>query len=146
MCGILVTVEDGRATRIQGDRDNLLTSGFTCPKGRAWGDLHAAPDRFLESQRRSADGRLEPVPVGRAIEEVAERLRDIVDEHGPDSVAFFVGTQSYTSTLTFPFATAWQRALGTHKYFSTNTIDQCAKFVAAERLGPGRGGRPRVRG
>ena len=143
MCGILVTVEDGVATRIQGDRDNLLTSGFTCPKGRAWGDLHAAPDRFLESQRRGSNGVLEPVPVGQAIEEVAERLRAIIDEHGPDSVAFFVGTQSYTSTLTFPFATAWQRALGTHKYFSTNTIDQSAKFVAAERLGSWRGGRQR---
>jgi anaerobic selenocysteine-containing dehydrogenase len=143
MCGILVTVEDGRATRIQGDRDNALTSGFTCPKGRAWGDLHAAPDRFRESQRRGPSGELGAVPVGRAIEEIAERLRAIIDEHGPDSVAFFVGTQSYTSTLTFPFATAWQRALGTHKYFSTNTIDQSAKFVAAERLGSWRGGRQR---
>lgn len=143
MCGILVTVEDGRATKIQGDRENLLSSGFTCPKGRAWGDLHAAPDRFLESQRRGANGELEPVPVGLAIEEVGERLRAIIDEHGPDSVAFFVGTQSYTSTLTFPFATAWQRALGTHKYFSTNTIDQSAKFVAAERLGSWRAGRQR---
>ncbi|CAN5353827.1 molybdopterin oxidoreductase family protein [soil metagenome] len=143
MCGILVTVEDGRATRIQGDRDNALTSGFTCPKGRAWGDLHATPDRFRESQRRGPDGELEAVPVGRAIEEIAERLRTIIDEHGPDSVAFFVGTQSYTSTLTFPFATAWQRALGTHKYFSTNTLDQSAKFVAAERLGSWRGGRQR---
>lgn len=143
MCGILVAVEDGRVTRIQGDRDNPLTSGFTCPKGRAWGELHAAPDRFLESQRRGSEGLLEPVPVGRAIEEVSERLLAIIAEHGPDSVAFFVGTQSYTSTLTFPFATAWQRALGTHKYFSTNTIDQSAKFVAAERMGSWRGGRQR---
>lgn len=143
LCGILVTVEDGRATRIQGDRDNALSSGFTCPKGRRWGDLHAAPDRLLESQRRTSAGELVPIPAGQAIEEIAERLRAIIDEHGPDSVGFFVGTQSYTSTLTFPFATAWQRALGTHKYFSTNTIDQSAKFVAAERLGSWRGGRQR---
>lgn len=143
LCGILVTVEDGRVARIQGDRDNPLSSGFTCPKGRHWGDLHHAPDRFLSSRRRTAAGELEPVDVGVAIDEVATRLRAIVDEHGPDAVAFFVGTQSYTSTLTFPFATAWQRALGTHKYFSTNTIDQSAKFVAAERLGSWRGGRQR---
>ncbi|MCW2866642.1 MAG: molybdopterin oxidoreductase [Marmoricola sp.] len=143
LCGILVTVEGGVATHIQGDRDNPLTRGFTCPKGRRWGDLHAAPERFRESQRRGQSGDLEPVPVSQAIEEIGERLSTIIDEHGPDSVAFFVGTQSYTSTLTFPFASAWQRALGTHKYFSTNTIDQSAKFVAAERLGSWRGGRQR---
>ncbi|CAN5703180.1 molybdopterin-dependent oxidoreductase [soil metagenome] len=143
MCGILVTTEGDRVTRIQGDKDNALTSGFTCAKGRHWGDLHHAPDRFLSSQRRTSSGELAPVPVGVAVTEVADRLRAIIDEHGPDSVAFFVGTQSYTSTLTFPFATAWQRALGTHKYSSTNTVDQSAKFVAAERLGSWRGGRQR---
>jgi anaerobic selenocysteine-containing dehydrogenase len=143
LCGIRVTVEDGHVTRVQGDRDNPLSSGFTCPKGRHWGELHHAPDRFLGSQRRGSDGELEPAELGLVVEEVAERLRTIVDEHGPDAVAFFVGTQSYTSTLTFPFATAWQRALGTHKYFSTNTVDQSAKFVAAERLGSWRGGRQR---
>ncbi|GAB2869330.1 hypothetical protein [Nocardioides pacificus] len=106
LCGIRVTVVDGRVTRVQGDRDNALSSGFTCPKGRHSGELHHAPDRFLTSQRRKPDGELEPRELGLVVEEVAERLRAIVDDHGPDAVAFFVGTQSYTSTLTFPFATA----------------------------------------
>ncbi|MFC3242415.1 molybdopterin-dependent oxidoreductase [Gordonia humi] len=143
LCGINVTVENGRVTRIQGDRDHPLSSGFTCPKGRHWGDMHHDPQRFVNSQRRAPDGDLTPVPVTTAIEEIAGRLTAIIDEHGPDSVAFFIGTQAYTATLTFPFANAWQRALGTHKNFSTNTIDQSAKFVAAERLGSWRGGRQR---
>lgn len=138
-----MTVENGRVTRIQGDRDHPLSSGFTCPKGRHWGDMHHDPQRFVNSQRRAPDGDLTPVPVTTAIEEIAGRLTAIIDEHGPDSVAFFIGTQAYTATLTFPFANAWQRALGTHKNFSTNTIDQSAKFVAAERLGSWRGGRQR---
>ena len=79
LCGILVTVDGERVTRIQGDRDNPLSSGFTCPKGRHWGDLHHAPERFLSSQRRGAGGDLEPAELGLVVEEVAERLRAIVE-------------------------------------------------------------------
>ena len=142
VCGVLVTVEDGRATKVVGDRDNPLTSGYTCPKGRRLGDFHHSPDRFLSSQQRVGE-RLVPMAAADAISDTGTRLRQIIDRHGPDSVAVFIGTQTYTATLTYTFVTAWARALGTHKIFSTTTVDQSAKWVAAERLGTWMGGRQR---
>lgn len=142
ICGVLVTVSDGRVTKVVGDRDNVLTGGYTCVKGRRLGEFHHAVDRYQSSQRR-IDGRHVPVPAADAAAEVGARLRQIVERHGPDSVAVFIGTQSYTATLTYPFVVAWARALGTHKIFSTTTIDQSAKRVAAERLGSWLGGRQR---
>lgn len=144
LCGLLVDVDAaaGRVTHVEGDPDHALTRGFTCPKGRRLGDLHHAPDRFLTAQRRGRDG-LEPIPTDRAIDEVAARMRAILDEHGPESIALFVGTQTYTASLTYSFAGAWLRAVGSHKRFSTMTIDQSAKWVAQARLGMWAAGRQR---
>jgi len=111
-------------------------------KGRHLGALHHAPDRFLTAQRNGPGG-LAPIPTARAIEEVAARLDAVRQEHGPDAIALFVGTQTYTASLTYPFAGAWLRALGSHRRYSTMTIDQSAKWVAAARLGTWGGGRQR---
>ena len=73
-------------------------------------DLHHAPDRFLTAQRNGPAG-LEPIRTEQAIDEIAARLTAIRDEHGPESIALFVGTQTYTASLTFSFAGAWLREL-----------------------------------
>jgi anaerobic selenocysteine-containing dehydrogenase len=142
LCGLLVDVEDGRVTNVAGDPDHVLTRGFTCTKGRHLGELHHARDRFLTAQRKGPSG-LEPIPTEQAIDEIAARLTAIRETHGPESIALFVGTQTYTASLTFSFAGAWLRAVGSHKRFSTMTIDQSAKWVAQARLGTWAAGRQR---
>jgi anaerobic selenocysteine-containing dehydrogenase len=120
-----------------------LTRGFSCPKGRHIGDFVAAPDRFRSSVRRAADGTFEPIDAMVAVEEIANRLRDIVAEHGPDSIGYFSGTQAAMTSLTGPFAGAWWATTGSHKAFSTMTIDQSAMWVADARLGVWAGGQQR---
>jgi anaerobic selenocysteine-containing dehydrogenase len=142
LCGLLVDVDDGRVSHVTGDPEHPLTRGFTCTKGRHLGALHHAPDRLLTAHRNGPDG-LQPIPTDQAIDEIAPRLRAILDEHGPESIALFVGTQTYTASLTFSFAGAWLRAVGSHKRFSTMTIDQSAKWVAQSRLGTWAAGRQR---
>ena len=53
-CGVLVTVEDGRATRIQGDSAHPVTRGFLCAKVTKYLDRVYAPDRVLYPMRRVA--------------------------------------------------------------------------------------------
>src|ERR1700739_196555 len=43
-CGVVVDVEDGQIVKVRGDREHPLTKGYTCPKGRAIGQLHHHPD------------------------------------------------------------------------------------------------------
>ena len=142
-CGLRVEVDDGAVTRVVGDRDHPLTHGFTCAKGRRIGDFHSDPDRLRESRRRRPDGTFEPLPVPSAIDEIAGRLDAIRSAHGPDSIGLFVGTQTYTASLTYSFLSAWFRAVGSRKRFTTVTIDQSAKIVATGRLGAWAGGRQR---
>ncbi|MGW4479334.1 molybdopterin-containing oxidoreductase family protein [Rhodococcus triatomae] len=142
-CGVLLDVEDGRIARVLGDAHHPISAGYTCPKGRRGGDLGHGPDRLTTSMRRTADGTHEPVPVARATVEIADRLRAIVDRYGPDAVALFMGTQQNFAALTPPMARAWFKGTGSHKLFSTMTIDQSAKWVVAERMGTYLGGRQR---
>ncbi|QHE70488.1 molybdopterin-containing oxidoreductase family protein [Rhodococcus sp. WAY2] len=142
-CGVLLDIEDGRITRVLGDAHHPISGGYTCPKGRRGGDLVHGPDRLTTSMWRSATGTHEPVPVAQATADIAGRLRAIVDRHGPDAVALFMGTQQNFAALTPPMARAWFRGTGSHKLFSTMTIDQSAKWVVAERMGTYLGGRQR---
>ncbi|CRK53991.1 putative oxidoreductase [Rhodococcus sp. RD6.2] len=142
-CGVLLDVEDGRIARVLGDAHHPISGGYTCPKGRRGGDLVHGPDRLTTSMRRTPDGSHEPVPVSRAVTEIAARLRTVVDRHGPDAVALFMGTQQNFAALTPPMVRAWFKGTGSHKLFSTMTIDQSAKWVVAERMGTYLGGRQR---
>src|ERR1700752_2303423 len=53
-CGVLITVEDGRATRIQGDPAHPVTRGFLCAKVAKYLDRVYSPDRVLYPMRRVA--------------------------------------------------------------------------------------------
>ena len=130
-CPILVTIEDGRAVRVVGDPEAPLYGGYTCPKGRALPELHAHPGRLLHSLKRGGDGAFAPIASADAIAEIAARVRAIVAESGPRAVALYVGTNSLPYPASPAFATAWLRALGSRMFFTSNTIDQPGKQIAA---------------
>jgi sulfite reductase (NADPH) flavoprotein alpha-component len=99
-CGIQVkTVADsgGRPViaRVSGDKLHPTNFGRLCTKGATHAELMSADDGRLTSAlvRPSRDDELVPTPVGDAVAEAGRRLRNIVDEHGPDAVALYVSGQ-----------------------------------------------------
>src|SRR5437868_3359319 len=92
LCPIVVTVEDGRAVKVAGDPMAPLYEGYTCPKGRAIPEQHNSPKRLLSSVRREGDGSFSPISSSQAMDEIADRLAEIIDRHGPHSVALYYGT------------------------------------------------------
>ena len=139
-CGVLAEVEDNRIVRIIGDRDNPMSRGFACPKGLRAGDFIAGPERLTRSLERSSAGVHAPIDPIIAANRIGSRLSAIIEEHGPDAVGIYHGTQGIFATLTKPMAQAWFASVGSHKLFSTMTIDQSAKWVAAGRMGRYLGG------
>ncbi|WP_030939651.1 molybdopterin-dependent oxidoreductase [Streptomyces sp. NRRL S-646] len=98
-CGIVLDVgfgPDGRRTvlKASGDKEHPANFGRLCTKGATTADLLAAPGRLTTALVRHERGE-EPVPdaVRAAVSETARRLRAIVDEHGPDAIAFYVSGQ-----------------------------------------------------
>src|SRR6202043_830952 len=51
-CGVLITVEDGRAKKIQGDPQHPVTRGFLCAKVAKYLERVYSPDRVLHPMRR----------------------------------------------------------------------------------------------
>jgi len=79
---------------VTGDRADARYFGYTCTKGRAAPELLYGPHRLLRSLKRDADGTLQPVPVEQAMDEIAARLGQIVDGHGPRSIANVITARS----------------------------------------------------
>ena len=141
MCPIVVTIEDGRAVAVHGDRDAPLFEGYTCPKGRALPEMHANPKRLLHSLRRRPDGSHEQISSGEVVDEVADRLRDVVDRHGPNAVALYIGTSSAAYPALGSIAAALITALGSKMIFSAASIDQPGTRIADALHGLWLGGR-----
>ena len=51
-CGVLITIADGRATRIQGDPEHPVTREFLCAKVAKYLDRVYSPERVLYPMRR----------------------------------------------------------------------------------------------
>ena len=98
-CGIVldtVVGADGRrrALNASGDKDHPANAGRLCTKGATSADLLAATGRLDTALVRDdrAD-ELRPTSVDAAITQTAQRLRRLIDEHGPDAVALYVSGQ-----------------------------------------------------
>lgn len=116
--------------RVSGDRDNPVYSGFTCAKGRQLPLLPEHPDRLLRSQRRTGAGEYEDVASDRCMDEIAARVERIIAEHGPRSVAIYLGTYSGTHPASAITGVGWLLGTGSRMVFTANTIDQPGKSIA----------------
>jgi anaerobic selenocysteine-containing dehydrogenase len=99
-CATIVTVEDGRAVRIQGDPEHPFTQGFLCAKVNRYLERTYHPDRVLFPMRRvgpKGSGKFERVTWGEALTEIASRLRAIADVHGGEAILpySYAGTMGY---------------------------------------------------
>ena len=129
-CGLEVTVKDGAVTRIRGDMDDVFSKGFLCPKGSTLKQLHDDPDR-LRRPMVKRDGVHVEVDWDEAWAVIADRLPSIIQEHGRDSVAVYMGNPSAHSLSAMLYNRAVIQPIGTRRRFSASTVDQMPRQVAA---------------
>ncbi len=139
-CGVLATVTGGRLTKVTGDPDNPMFRGYTCSKGRALPEIHNNPRRLLQSQKRREDGTYAPIGAERAMDEIAATLQQLIDTHGPRSVALYLGTNGLPYPASALMANAFIRAIESPMFFTANTIDQPGKQIALAAHGHWLGG------
>ena len=97
-CAMLVHVEEGRATRVQGDPDHPVTQGFLCTKVNRYVERTYHPDRVLTPLRRvGAKGAGEFVEASweEALEGIAGNLQRVIREDGPEAILPY----SYAGTM-----------------------------------------------
>ena len=141
-CPIQVTVEDGRATKVVGNARAPLYGGYTCPKGRALPEQHYGPQRLLHSLKRGADGGFAPIASERAMDEIAAKLEAIVAEHGPRSVAMYVGMGMVPFVASTSIASGWLGGIGSPMFFTAGSIDKPGILIALAHHGMWQAGQP----
>ncbi|SDG44166.1 Anaerobic selenocysteine-containing dehydrogenase [Lentzea fradiae] len=124
-CGLELTVEGDRVTKVRGDRADEFSRGFLCPKGASLGALEADPDRLTAPLARR-DGEFREVTWEEAFRFVDERLKDFPDR---DSVGLYLGNPVVHSLAGGLHAGPLRQALGSRNVFTASTVDQMPKHV-----------------
>ena len=104
-CGLLITVEDGKAVCVAGDPEHAFTRGTLCPKMAHYERTVHSPKRIMTPLRRigqKSEGRFIPIGWDEAIEEIAGRWQSIIRDYGaeailPYSYAGTMGTIGYSA-------------------------------------------------
>jgi anaerobic selenocysteine-containing dehydrogenase len=96
-CSWVVTVENGEAVNLKGNREHPFTAGALCAKVNGYLEHAKAPDRLLYPLRRigrKGEGRFERISWDEALETIAARLHAVRDEFGGEAIWPFQGTGS----------------------------------------------------
>jgi anaerobic selenocysteine-containing dehydrogenase len=97
-CSLLVTVENGRGTKLRGDPQHPITRGFLCGKVAQYLEREYSPGRLLYPQRRAGakgEGRFERISWDEALDTIAGRLSNVAREFGPEAILPY----SYAGTM-----------------------------------------------
>jgi anaerobic selenocysteine-containing dehydrogenase len=103
-CAMLVTVQDGVATKIQGDPTMPFTEGTLCTKVAYYLERTYSPERLrfpLKRTGRKGEGKFARITWDEALDEIAQRLKAIAADNPesilPCSYAGTMGMVQYSS-------------------------------------------------
>ncbi len=134
-CGLVLTVDDdaGRVESARGDRDDVFSHGFICPKGASFPELDNDPDRLTAPLVRR-DGELVETSWDEAFAAAAEGLQRVIGATGGPSVAVYLGNPNAHTIAGALYGPAVVKSLGTRHVYSASTLDQMPKHVACGYL------------
>jgi anaerobic selenocysteine-containing dehydrogenase len=132
-CGLEVDMEGGRLTRIRGDKAHPVSHGYTCQKALRLDHYQNGPGRVTRPLRRRPDGTFEEISWDTAIGEIAARIRQIRDEHGGHSFAYY-GGGGQGNHLGGAHSTSLRVALGTRYVYTALAQEKTGGFWVDGKL------------
>jgi anaerobic selenocysteine-containing dehydrogenase len=133
LCGLTVKVKDNRITEIHPDDNHVATGGFSCPKGLKQAKLYDSPDRLRRPQARGPHGWAD-ISWPEATKGIGNTVRRLIDTHGPDSIAMYVGTAAGFGVLHPVFAQGFMTGIGSKSMYASATQDCSNKFAVANEV------------
>lgn len=115
-CGLELEVENNRIVKVKPDKDNPKSEGYVCRKGLKVAHYQHHADRLMQPLKREGGGFRE-ISWDQALDEIAARLRGIVDEHGPRSFAY-MGGGGQACHFEAAFGVRLLRGLGSRYHYS----------------------------
>jgi anaerobic selenocysteine-containing dehydrogenase len=137
MCSLLVHVEDGRITRVQGDPDQPFTAGFVCAKVSREHELVHSTERLTQPLRRTGPkggGAFAPVTWDAALDEIAARWRRIIETDGPLGILGYCYS-AHQGVFNRGLLLGLFHALGTTRLIAGTVCDSCSDTAWEATLG-----------
>lgn len=131
LCGVVVTSRGDQVTKVSGDLEHPISKGYTCAKGRALGAWHHHPDRLHRPRMRNGAAPQLAVGWDECLADLAQKLGQIIEVHGPDAVGVYNGTAG----LMDGGAGLWRAlfsALGSRSIYTTISVDAAAVLLVQE--------------
>ncbi len=88
-CAMIFDIADGKVVGVRGNPDHPMTRGGLCVKLKDYEKRHYHPDRVLHPLLRTGpkgSNRFERITWNEALDEITQRWRAIIDEHGPEAI------------------------------------------------------------
>ena len=132
-CSVLVGVKDGRIVATQGDPDSPVNRGLNCIKGYFLSKIMYGKDRLTQPLLRMKNGKYDkngeftPISWDQAFSIMAEKWKEAIQKHGPQSVGMF-GSGQWTVWEGYAAAKLYKAG------FRSNNIDPNARHCMASAV------------
>jgi anaerobic selenocysteine-containing dehydrogenase len=133
ICGLELTIEEGRVTSIRGSDADPLSRGYICPKGVSLADVLDDPDRLRQPVRRVGGDWVE-IGWDEAFDLVADGLAEALNEHGRDAVGVYLGNPTVHSLGSLTHGLTMVKSLRTRNLFSATSVDQLPHQLVAHLM------------
>ena len=120
-CGTKVTVEDGKAVKVEGLKSHPLNKGKLCPKGEVALENIYDPNRLKYPMKRVKEG-WERISWDQALSEIANKLLKLKKEFGPTVLGVFSGSIGVENLEMVGLTQRFKAAFGSPNFFSVESI------------------------
>ncbi len=133
MCGLEILTVGDQVTRVRGDRNDVWSKGYLCPKGAALGHLHHDLDRVRVPMVREGEIWRE-VTWDESFARCEELLAPIVHEHGIRAVTAYIGNPAVHNYSLSRYTGALAAIPRMPVIWSAGTVDQWPKNLACAEM------------
>jgi anaerobic selenocysteine-containing dehydrogenase len=130
ICGIEITHENGKILKIEGDKLDPFSRGHICPKAVALQDIYEDKNRLRKPVKKGANG-WEEISWDEAFDTVADRILDVQNRFGRDSIAVYQGNPSVHNLGTMLNQRELLKSLKTKNNYSATSVDQLPHHFAS---------------
>lgn len=130
-CGLVATVLEGRIVKLAPDRGNPHSQGHVCVKGTQAHAITYDTDRVLKPLKRvGAAGDFVEVSWDEALDDIAARLKQIRETHGPDALASYLGNPTSFAAENFVTQLELMASMGSTRQYGASSQDTSARLLA----------------
>jgi len=123
-CGAVYHVEDGKLVKVEGDKENRISRGSFCAKGRSAPEAAYSPDRLLHPLKRvgeRGEGKWQQISWDEALTTITTKINEFKEKYGAESIIGGQGAFGLMQGSVQALNSFWQ-SLGTPNRFALTHI------------------------